>query len=205
MGRSRRIWNPDAYEHVVMRGNNRQAIFQGEADKAAFFRVLTYAHNKYPFTILAYCLMTNHYHLLIKSPEVPLGKLMALINKRYSDYYKKKYNYSGYFYESRYYSNKAITHKSTLAISRYIHRNPINTAEPMVEDMKDYPYSSYRLYAASHRSPYDFLDLTYLPTILLPPYSSCLADYLLYCEEPDLPNIKSQEENCLGAWHPNNI
>ena len=186
MGRSRRIWSPDAYEHVVMRGNNRQAIFPEPADKEAFFRVLTYVHDKYPFTILAYCLMTNHYHLLLRSPEVPLGKLMAILNKRYSDYYKKKYNYRGYFYESRYYSGKAITHKSILAVSRYVHRNPINTSEPMVKDMKDYLYSSYRLYAESLCSPYEFLDLTYLPTLLPPPYSSRIADYLLYCEEPDL-------------------
>lgn len=186
MGRSRRIWNPDAYEHVVMRGNNRQAIFQEQSDIAAFFRVLTYAHEKYPFTILSYCLMTNHYHLLIRSPEVPLGKLMALINKRYSDYHKKKYNYSGYLYESRYYASKAITHKSILAVSRYIHRNPINTSQPMVKDMKDYPYSSYRLYADPLHSPYEFLDLSYLPTILQRPYSKSIAGYLMYCEEPDL-------------------
>ncbi|EIM07143.1 hypothetical protein A1A1_07417 [Planococcus antarcticus DSM 14505] len=195
MGRNRRIWNPNAYEHVVMRGNNRQAIFLEDSDVAAFFRILTYAHEKYPFTMLAYCLMTNHYHLLIRSSEVPLGKLMALINKRYSDYYKKKYNYCGYFYESRYYAGKAITHKSILAISRYVHRNPINTNEPMVEDMKDYPHSSYRLYAESLCSPYEFLDLSYLPTILPPPYSSCIADYLLYCKETDLLDLEGEKLN----------
>ncbi|AQU80253.1 MULTISPECIES: transposase [Planococcus] len=193
MGRSRRIWTPHAYEHVVMRGNNRQAIFQEKSDIDAFFRVLTYAHEKYPFTMLAYCLMTNHYHLLIRSPEVPLSKLMALINKRYSDYHKKKYNYSGYFYESRYYSGKAITHKSILAVSRYVHRNPIDTSTPMVATMKDYPHSSYRLYADALQAPYQFLDLSYLPTILPRPYSKCLTGYLMYCEERDLPERREGE------------
>ena len=195
LGRNRRIWNPEAYEHVVMRGNNRQAIFPQASDIAAFFRVLTYVHDKYPFTILAYCLMTNHYHLLIRSPEVPLGKLMALINKRYSDYHKKKYNYSGAFYESRYYAGKAISPKSILAVSRYIHRNPINTRNPMVAEMKEYPHSSYRLYADSLYSTYEFLDLNYLPTILSRPYSPCTADYLTYCEEPNLPDIDGLEVN----------
>lgn len=189
MGRNRRIWNPEVYEHVVMRGNNRQAIFLNDSDRSAFFRVLTYAHEKHSFTILAYCLMTNHYHLLIRSPEVPLGKLMALINKRYSDYYKKKYKYSGFFYESRYYADKAVTPKSILAVSRYIHRNPLNTSQPMAEAMKDYPHSSFRLYADSLSSPYEFLNLTYLPTILPRPYSKCRIGYLAYCEEPDLPDI----------------
>ncbi|WP_298824619.1 transposase [uncultured Planococcus sp.] len=190
MGRNRRIWNPDAYEHVVMRGNNRQPIFREESDIDAFIRVLAYAHEKYPFTILAYCLMTNHYHLLIRSPEVPLGKLMALINKRYSDYAKKKYNYSGYYYESRYYAGKAITHKSILAVSRYIHRNPINTLNPMVAEMKEYPHSSYRFYADASCPPYEFLDLSYMPTILPRPYSKCIAGYLMYCEEPDHPELE---------------
>lgn len=106
------------FNHVVMRGNNRQDIFKDKADVAEFFRVLHYSYMKHPFTLSAYCIMTNHYHLLIRSPEAPLGKVMALINRRYSDYYKKKYNYSGYLYGSRYFAQKAESPTSILTISR---------------------------------------------------------------------------------------
>lgn len=110
--------------------------------------------------------MTNHYHLLIRSPEVPLGKVMALINRRYTDYYKKKYNYLGFLYESRCFAKMIETPSVLLAVSLYIHRNLIETTVPMVERLQDYPYSSYPIYFHDALSPYPFLDLTYLPPLL---------------------------------------
>ncbi|MGN4124008.1 transposase [Lysinibacillus sphaericus] len=97
MARKKRQWSPHHYNHVVMRGNNHQTIFNNAADYQAFFRVLQYAHQKYPFSIVVYCIMTNHFHLLIRSPEVPLGKVMAIINRRYSDYFKKNTNIQASF------------------------------------------------------------------------------------------------------------
>lgn len=89
MPRKKRLWSPDHYHHVVVRGNNRQTIFHNVADYDAFFRVLQYAYHKYSFKIVTYCVMSNHYHLLIRSPKVPLGKVMANVNWRYSNYFKR--------------------------------------------------------------------------------------------------------------------
>lgn len=164
IGRSRRIWNPKSYYHVVMRGNNRQAIFQSESDIANFYRTLNYTHSKYPFHIIAFCIMTNHYHLLIQSPHVQLGKLMGIINKRYSDYYRKKYNHTGFLYESRYWAEMVSTPGALLRVSRYIHRNPIETAPPIVTTLEDYPYSSYPFYKNNVPSHFPFLNLTQLPS-----------------------------------------
>src|SRR5690606_34201291 len=80
--RPRRTWHPDGYYHVVMRGNNRQKIFPGTRDVKEYYRILTYVFEKYYFEIYAFCIMTNHNHLLLRSHEVPLGKLMAILNKR---------------------------------------------------------------------------------------------------------------------------
>ncbi|WP_412177878.1 transposase [Sporosarcina sp. YIM B06819] len=75
-----------------MRGNNRQDIFKSETDVAEFFRVLHYSYMKQPFTLISYCIMTNHYHLLIRSPEAPLGKVMGHINRLYSVTITKRNN-----------------------------------------------------------------------------------------------------------------
>lgn len=182
MGRNLRAWNPGVFEHVIMRGNNRQAIFRDSNDFNSFFRVLNYTYQRYPFIIISYCLMTNHYHLLIRSPEVPLGKVMAMINRRYSDYHKKKYGYFGTMYEGRYFSDKVVTPKSLLTASNYIHRNPVNTKIPMVEKMEMYPYSSFHLYANGKPSSYEFLDLAHLIDQLPPPYSKSFEGYRSYCE-----------------------
>lgn len=185
MGRNRRMWNPDVFEHVTMRGNNRQNIFHNQADYHAFFRILDYTYQKYPFTIISYCLMTNHYHLLIQSPEVPTGKLMAMINRRYSDYHKKKYTYYGSMFEGRYFSDKVVTPKSFLSVSRYIHRNPINTKMSMVEKMELYPYSSYSFYINDIPPFYEFINLKQLFLYLPSPYSKTAEGYRLYCESED--------------------
>lgn len=185
MGRNPRIWTPEIFEHVVMRGNNKQTLFKSKADVNAFFRILEYTYSKHPFTIVAYCLMTNHYHLLIRSPEVPLGKIMAIINKRYSEYHKKRYSYFGFLYEGRYFAEKVRTQKGMLAVSRYIHRNPIETIVPMVDKMEMYSYSSYSFYVSSSSSQYEFFDFDLLLTILPASYNKTAEGYRRYCEKED--------------------
>lgn len=181
MARGRRIWNPRMFDHVVMRGN-RQNIFQNKEDFKEWFRILHYAYEKYPFTIVAFCVMTNHYHLLIRSPEVPLGKVMSLINWRYNNYYKKKYKYSGYLYDSRYFSEMITDPAGLLLVSRYIHRNPIETTIPMVSQMELYPHSSFRYYKNNIPSPYPFIDLDILPSLLPATYPKTKEAYSSYCE-----------------------
>ncbi|WP_107923336.1 transposase [Lysinibacillus parviboronicapiens] len=179
MARKKRQWSPYHYNHVVMRGNNRQIIFSNSADYQAFFRVLQYAHQKYTFSIVAYCIMSNHYHLLIRSPEVPLGKVMAIINRRYSEYFKQKYQYTGQLYERRYFAELVPSPIGMLTVSRYIHRNPISTNTPIVEKMEHYPYSSFQHYKYNIPSHHSFLDTTLLKTFL--PQNS--QAYCHYCEE----------------------
>lgn len=194
MSRKNRIWNPSMFDHVVMRGNNRQNIYESETDVRELIRVFHYAYMKHPFTLIAYCIMSNHYHLLIRSPEVPLGKVMALINRRYTDYYKKRYNYTGSLYEGRYYAKMAETPHSLLQISRYIHRNPIETKVPMVEQLSQYSHSSYPFYANNAKSPYPFLDLELLPTLLPLNSEKTVAVYCLYCERTKEKELVGKEE-----------
>lgn len=197
MVRKKRIWSPHHFNHIVMRGNIRQNIFKYDADFQEFFRVVQYAHQKYSFTILTYCIMSNHYHLLIRSPEVPLGKVMAIINRRYSEYFKKKYNYSGQLYERRYFADLITSSEGLLAVSRYIHRNPISTNTPIVQKMEHYPYSSYHYYKHNMQSPYPFLNTTLLPAYFLQFAQRHAKTYNDYCEKEDLDTATSKTELLL--------
>lgn len=148
-----------------MRGNNRQNIFNERADVNELFRVLAYVHDKYPIKIISYCIMTNHYHLLMRSSDVPLSLIMMLVNKRYTQYYKRKYCFSGQLYEKRYFAKPIEDAEGILEVSRYIHRNPIETKTPMVDKLEHYPYSSYQYYKTKEPPPYPYVDITYLPTL----------------------------------------
>jgi len=183
MVRRNRNWHPNGFYHVIMRGNNRQNIFNGEGDVKEYFRILNYVYFKYPFELYAYCIMTNHVHFLLKSPIVPLGKLMTPINRRYSDYYRKKHNYTGQIYENRYYSKEVIDPNSLLNVSAYIHRNPIETKTPMVEVMEHYPYSSYHNYFYNTQSPHPFINLELLPSFLPIGSDKTKKAYAAYCVE----------------------
>ncbi|KXH86105.1 transposase [Sporosarcina sp. HYO08] len=181
MTRRKRDWMPNAYFHVIMRGNNRQNIFQTKEDQMQMIRAIEFAYDKYPFTMLAFCIMTNHYHLLIKSEEAELSKIMARINRRYSDYYAKRYNHVGRIYQRRYFAKHANGPDAILAISSYIHRNPIDTQVPMVKNLEDYSYSSFPYYANEKLVPPRFLKTDVVAKFLPNPLEKTNEAYCHYC------------------------
>lgn len=144
MARKKRIWIPHAYYHVVCRGNRRDALFKDTGDFKTFLHILDQVHKKAPFELVTYCLMTNHFHLQLRSTEQPLSKVMSLINKRYADYYNTKYRLTGHVFEKRYYDKIIDSSAGMLEVSRYIHRNPLEAE--MVQKAESYPWSSYRYY-----------------------------------------------------------
>ncbi|GKV70466.1 hypothetical protein NCCP2716_29640 [Sporosarcina sp. NCCP-2716] len=180
MGRRKRDWHPGIYYHVTMRGNNRADIFLDESDKRSLLGFIADARERFTFTMLAYCIMSNHYHFLMNS-EDDLGKIMQRINRRYSDYYSKRYGHVGRIYQSRYYSGAAVGPRTLRIMSRYIHRNPIDTKRPLVEELRDYPFSSFPLYADGERELPKYMDTRILPSCLGPPFEQTAAGYLDYC------------------------
>ncbi len=98
MPRKQRVWFPNLYYHIYARGNNRQDIFHDEIDMNQVFRLLNMIHVRFPISICTYCVMTNHYHFLLKSETVSISKIMCIFNKRYTDYYNRRYNTSGHVF-----------------------------------------------------------------------------------------------------------
>ncbi|GKV66219.1 hypothetical protein NCCP2331_23720 [Sporosarcina sp. NCCP-2331] len=109
-----------------------------------------------------------------------LAKIMWLINRKYSDYYAKRYRHVGQIYQGRYYSKEADTPQAMLAVSRYIHRNPIETKTPMVKQLNMYPFSSFPYYCSSE-IPDSYLDTEALPRYLPPPMEKTKEAYAAYC------------------------
>lgn len=151
MPRKPRVWIPQCYNHVVCRGNRRDPLFRNTDDFQVFLHILQQIHEKIPFEIASYCLMTNHYHLLIRSKEQPLSKVMALVNKRYASYYNTRYRLTGHVFEKRFFDKVIYSEEGMIKVSRYIHLNPIKAN--MVEKPEDYPWSSYSLFYRGEKLP----------------------------------------------------
>lgn len=156
MARQRREWNPHLCYHIVSRGNRRDALFLDERDFKMFLLILSKTHQTYAYHIAAFCLMTNHYHLLLKSPLTSISTVMAVINKRYATYYNNRYRLTGHVFEERFFSESIITGQGVLEVSRYIHMNPV--VAHMVTAPEEYEWSSYSLYRKIKKYPPKFFD-----------------------------------------------
>lgn len=144
MARQKRSWIPQRFYHIVNRGNRRDPLFRSAADFEAFLHILNQLHEKYPFEIASYCLMTNHYHLQLRSKKTSISKIMSLINKRYANYYNTRYRLTGHVFEKRFHDSIIIDKKGMLEVSAYIHLNPVKAK--MVQLPEQYPWSSYHLF-----------------------------------------------------------
>ena len=143
MSRPLRIEYPNAVYHVMNRGQGKRTIFHGEAYSDAFFTCLAEAHRQFGLEVLAYCLMNNHYHLLVRTPRANLSRCMRHVNSIYTQRYNKLRKTDGPLFRGRYKAILVEEDSYLLPVSRYIHRNPIETKTPMVARLEDYSLSSY--------------------------------------------------------------
>ena len=142
MPRRPRIIVPNTPQHVIRRGNNRQACFYADEDYQFYLEWLKDYADKTECRIHAYVLMTNHVHLLVSTDRAEgLGALMKALGQRYTQYVNKVYRRSGTLWEGRYKSCPIQAETYLLACQRYIELNPVRAA--MVRHPAEYKWSSY--------------------------------------------------------------
>ena len=151
MPRPLRIEYENAYYHVMNRGAGRRRIFYGEEYYQAFLDTVEEAHSRFGLEILAYCLMGNHYHLLVKTPLANLGRAMRHINGVYTQRHNRLRKTDGPLFRGRYKAICVEEDSYQLQVSRYIHRNPLDAK--LVEVLDDYPWSSYVYYVSAKPAP----------------------------------------------------
>lgn len=144
MARSIRILLKGGYYHVINRGHRKAEIYLEDADYEKFIKIVKEACEIYKVKIVAYCLMTNHYHLLVHTPEANLPDFMKQVNGAYTQIFNKKYKYEGALFKGRYKAVVVQEGSYLLRLIRYIHRNPIKAG--IVKNAKDYKYSSHGVY-----------------------------------------------------------
>lgn len=146
MARRVRVEVEGGLYHVITRGVDRQDIFHCAEDHAKFIGLLSAVKGRLPFYLYAYCLMTNHIHLLIERMTDDIGRIMQRVLTGYAQYYNRRYHHSGHVLQGR---HKAILCQSDAYLTelvRYIHLNPVRAK--MVERPEEYPHSSHRGYLA---------------------------------------------------------
>ncbi|MFH0812635.1 MAG: transposase [Pseudomonadota bacterium] len=151
MARPLRIVYPGAFYHITSRGNERKEIFKSERDREKFLSYLKSATERYGAVIHVYCLMENHYHLLMETPAGNLSEIMRHINGAYTTYFNFKRKRSGHLLQGRYKAILIEADEYAKELSRYIHLNPVRTG--LIERPEDYPWSSYQYYIGKEKAP----------------------------------------------------
>ena len=143
MPRTARKQSGSSVYHIVNRGAGKQIIFEDDADRAFFMKKLEALLDEEGGTLLAWCLMGNHFHLLATIPFERLNELMHRLQTSYAGYFNRVYGHVGAVFEGRFKSEPVETDEYLMTVVRYIHENPRKGG---VYNGLDYPWSSYREY-----------------------------------------------------------
>jgi putative transposase len=159
MARPLRLEYEGAVYHITSRGNARESIFLDEGDRARFLEVLADVVDRYDWICHAYCLMTNHYHLLIETPDAGLSQGMQLLNGVYTQWFNRRHDRVGHLLQGRFKAILVEKESQLLELARYVVLNPVRAK--MVRSVRDWPWSSYRATAGQTEVP-EFLTVDWV-------------------------------------------
>jgi putative transposase len=136
--------------HVISRGNNRQRVFRKKGDFEAFLRALGELKERKPFELYGFCLLDNHFHLLIRPAKDSISRIMQSLLVSHTQRYHKHYHSGGHVWQGRFKSPVVQSDEHLLTVLRYIEANPVRAN--VVVRAGDYPWSSYRAHGLGEAS-----------------------------------------------------
>lgn len=172
--------------HVMIRGINRQNIFQDEEDRTRFLEILNSVKKRSKCIIYGYCLMSNHVHLLIAEIIETVSQIMKRLGNAYVYWYNRKYDRVGHLLQGRFHSEPVDVDEYLLTALRYIHQNPVKAG--ITIDCAGYPWSSYHDYMKPKSADTSLTD-TALALEIIGGQQEFVEFHLKICGDKDLLDI----------------
>ncbi|WP_371378061.1 transposase [Sporomusa aerivorans] len=144
MSRKPREKSSSGIYHIVLRGVNRQSIFEDDEDRLKLLEVLAKCKNISQCRLFAYCLMDNHVHILLQEVQEPISTIIQRVSSSYVIWFNSRHDRCGHLFQERFSSEAVETDSYFLTVLRYIHQNPAKAK--LVANAADYNWSSYREY-----------------------------------------------------------
>jgi putative transposase len=180
MGRPLRIEFDGAFYHVTSRGDEQKEIFKTTSDRLRFQEYLSSATTRYGEVIHCFCMMGNHYHLFLQTPQGNLSQIMRHINGAYTIYYNVKRHHAGHLFQGRYKAIVVEADQYALELSRYVHLNPVRAG--IVDAPEDYRWSSYPSYIGTEQRP-PWLDVAFVLSMFGPDLTIARRRYQEFVED----------------------
>lgn len=198
MPRPLRIEYENAIYHVMNRGRGRRFIFHDSEYYHAFLATLDEACHRFGSIIHAYCLMGNHYHLLVQTPLANLSRVMRHIDGIYTQRYNRLKRTDGPLFRGRYKPILVSHDEYFLQVSRYIHRNPIETEPPLVDRLENYVWSSFPAYLGM-AEPFDWLEMNLTKSLLGSFVNPVVTYHEFVMQGNDEETVKFHKSSRIGA------
>jgi putative transposase len=180
MSRPLRIEYPGAWYHVMNRGRRREKVFTASEDYESFLVVLQETSKLLNLKVAAYCLMPNHYHLLLHTPDGNISRCMRHVNGVYTQRFNRTHNKDGQLFRGRYKAVVVDNDSYLLEVLRYIHRNPVRAG--IVDTADDFIWSSHRGYMAGARK-WDWLYKDFLLAMFSKESNQAMKTYAEFIKE----------------------
>ena len=186
MARPLRIEYPDAWYHVMNRGRRGESVFADAKDFETFLVVLKESSEMFDLRVAAFCLMSNHYHLLVQTPSANLSRIMRHVNGVYTQRYNRRRKIDGQLFRGRYKCILVEEDNHLLELLRYIHQNPIRAK--LCNSVEGYPWSSHHGYISSAKK-WDWLHKEFLLAMFSEKQARTKKEYLDFILKNDSPEI----------------
>jgi REP element-mobilizing transposase RayT len=196
MARPLRIEYPGAYYHVISRGISRESIFRNNRDREKFLEYLETASERFSIIIHTYCLMRNHYHLLMETPQSNLSQSLQWLNVSYATYFNKKRKRSGHLFQGRFKAILIDADAYLKQLSRYIHLNPVKAK--IVTSAGQYRWSSYPAFAGNQTPP-AFLETDWLLSNFGKSKKEARKNYMDFVEGIDISTLENPSKNLTAG------
>src|SRR6266446_3060236 len=158
MARPIRVEFPGAVYHVMARGNERRAIFWDDSDRRCFLQTLHEAVERFALRVQAFCLMPNHYHLLVGTPRGNLSQAVGWLQVTYTVRFNRRHRRSGHLFQGRFKAQLIEADEYAQGLVEYVHLNPVRPRDKRARlaagraaELNSYRWSSHRVYAGLER------------------------------------------------------
>ncbi len=174
--------------HIILRGINKQTIFEDDKDSEKFLSTIVRFKEVCRYEIYGYCFMSNHVHLLIKEGEENISSVVKRICSSYVYWYNWKYNRCGHLFQERFKSEAVENDAYLLTVLRYIHQNPVKAG--LVKSAKDYKWSSYHNYIKKQ----GITDTDFILQILSDSKDNTVVSFIEYMHQKNTDTCLDYEE-----------
>ncbi len=197
MARPLRVEYPGAFYHVINHGNSQEKLFKSSRDHEKFLQYLEKAAERFAVIVHTYCLMGNHYHLLLETAEPNLSVTMQWLNVSYATYFNRKHRRKGHLFQGRFKAILIDAENYLKHLSRYIHLNPVRAK--IIDTPEQYRWSSYSAFIGKQKSP-KFLKTDWLLSIFGSNPKEARKNYKEFIEGADINTLKDPGKQLEGGF-----